>query len=169
MDVRYINPFIHSVCHIFETMCRTKVTVGKPLIKQGNDPATDVSGIIGFSGDAAGSVVLHFAEPIALTLASRFAGTPMTSEAPDFADAIGELANMVAGNAKAQFEGLNIAISLPNVILGAHHRVAVPSNAPRLLIPCETEAGLFHVEVGMVPTKDCTIRTEQQTTTGVFS
>ncbi len=77
----------------------------------------------------------------------------MNESHPDFADAIGELANMIAGGAKSNFDGLAVTISLPSVVIGDPHEVIVtgaPSGAPRLIIPCQTELGQFHVEVAMV-------------------
>ena len=150
MDVRFVNPFVKSICNTFETMCSLKVGIGRPELKTCGDPATDVSGVIGFSGDAAGCVVLHFDFAVACKIASNFAGTEITQDHADFADAIGELANMVAGGAKAQFEGLDISISLPNVIVGHNHNVSASRSSPRIVIPCMTDAGTFYVEVGMV-------------------
>lgn len=149
MDVKYINPFVSSICNTFETMCKLKVTIGKPELKTNDEPRTDVSSIIGFSGDAAGCVVIHFTFETASTVASAFAGIEITPEHPDFADAIGELANMVAGGAKAKFNGLNIGISLPNVIVGKDHNVSASKSSPRVVLPCETSAGSFFVEIGM--------------------
>jgi len=150
MDVRYVNPFVRSICNTFETMCNQTVAVGAPRLKHGNEPGSDVSSVIGFSGDAAGCVVIHFDFDTASEIATAFAGTEITPEHPDFADAVGELANMVAGGAKAHFDGLDISISLPNVIVGRNHSVSASKNSPRLVIPCKTKAGTFHVEVGMV-------------------
>ncbi len=153
MDVRYINGFIGSVCNTFETMCHLPVTVGKPERKSKDGPITDVSSIIGFSGDAAGSVVLHFSNETATRIASKFGGIEITPQHPDFADALGELANIVAGGAKSQFQGLDISVSLPNVVVGNNHNVSVSKNSPRIVIPCSTEVGTFQVEVGMEMTK----------------
>ena len=149
MDARYINPFISSICNTFETMCNAPVKVGKPTLKTVDKSGADVSSVIGFSGDAAGSVVLRFSFDTASKLASAFAGIDITPEHEDFADALGELANMVAGGAKSKFEGLNIGISLPNVIVGPDHNLSASKNSPRLVIPCETEVGPFDVEVAM--------------------
>lgn len=150
MDVRYINPFINSVTNVFGTMCGLKVTVGKPQLKSGDKPQSDVSGVIGFSGDAAGSVVIHFSFDTASKIASAFAGIEITPQHADFADALGELANMIAGGARAQFEGLDISISLPNVIVGRDHNVSASKSTPRIIIPCATDAGTIQVEVGMI-------------------
>ena len=153
MDARYINPFLKSICNTFETMCSLPVALGTPELKTNNELRTEVAGIIGFSGDAVGTVVLNFSYDTATKIATRFAGVEITEITPDhddFADAIGELAHMVAGGAKSQFPGLDIAISLPNVIVGAHHNVAASQASPRVVIPCDTEAGSFFVEIGMV-------------------
>lgn len=150
MDARYINPFIKSICNTMGTMCDLPVTVGKPQLKLPDEQGTDVSAIIGFSGDAAGSVALRFDFTVAAAIASSFAKTEITPEHEDFTDALGELANMVAGGAKAQFDGLSITLSLPNVVIGKNHLVNNSKSAPRILIPCSTAAGTFLVEIGMV-------------------
>lgn len=153
MDARYIDPFLKSICNTFETMCSLPVTLRKPELKTNNELRTDVAGIVGFSGDAVGTVVLNFSYDTASKIATRFAGAELAEITPDhedFADAIGELAHMVADGAKSQFQGLDIAISLPNVIVGTHHNVAPSKASPRVVIPCDTDAGSFFVEVGMV-------------------
>lgn len=154
VDVRFINPFIRSVHNVFKTMCRLEPRVGKPYVKVSEEPYADVSGVIGFSGDASGSIVLTFMFDAASKIATAFAGVPITPEHRDFADAIGELANMVAGNAKKEFgEGLSISISLPNVIVGSHHAISPSKSHSIIIVPCETDMGSFNVEVSMVMEK----------------
>ncbi|NOX59792.1 MAG: chemotaxis protein CheX [Planctomycetes bacterium] len=151
MDVRLINPFVMSVKRVFETMVHVKMTVGKPYIKPENGNSADVSGIIGFSGDLAGCVVISFSHDVACKAASQFAGIEIDEKHPDFADAIGELANMVAGNAKKEFTDVNIRISLPSVIIGNSFTVSGSKSAPRIVIPCQCELGELFVEVAMEP------------------
>lgn len=149
MDVRLINPFVQSVKRVFETMVHVKMNVGKPYLKPADGPHADVSGIIGFSGDAAGCVVISFTSDVACKAASNFACTPIDTHHPDFADAIGELANMVAGNAKKEFADLNIKISLPSVVIGEQFVVSNSKSSPRIVIPCKCELGEVYVEVAM--------------------
>ena len=152
MDVRYINPFFESVKLVFKTMLETELTVSKPVIST-DEVRADVSAVIGFSGGATGCVVMCFPMASAIKSASTFAGVEMTKDHEDFADALGELANMVAGQAKAQLEGLNISISLPSVIIGKEHAVLQSKNRPRLAIPCDSPLGRFTVEVAMMVEK----------------
>ena len=71
---------------------------------------------------------------------------PIT-EAEDFGDAIGELVNMIAGAAKGQIDGVSVSISCPTVVMGSGHIVTNPSDALRIRIPCQVEAGAFSVDI----------------------
>lgn len=153
MDVRYINPFIESVVKVFKTMLDVDTFVSKPYIKEHDDAAHNVAAIIGFSGDAVGSVALCFNSRSACQIASKFAGTEITAEHPDFADALGELANMVAGQAKSKMEGLDISISLPRVVAGSGQRTLMSQKIPILALPCDSPLGRFIVEACMVAEK----------------
>jgi chemotaxis protein CheX len=153
MDVRFINPFVSAIMAVFKTMVNTDVKVKKPYVMTEPGTRSDVSGVIGFSGDASGCVVLSFPIEVACKAASSFAGVPIDENHPDFSDAIGELANMVAGNAKKDFAGMRVSISLPSVIVGKGHTVSSSKAFPRLVIPCETDFGPFEVEVGVVVEK----------------
>ncbi len=154
MDVRFINPFIAAVKNVFNTMVATQITVGKPyVINASQEPVADVSAVIGLSGDVVGCVVLSLPMQSAMNAASKFAGMDLTPDNPDFADALGELANMIAGQAKSNFTGFNVSISLPSVIIGREHVVSQSRAKPRLALPCESPLGTFHVEVVMVVNK----------------
>lgn len=153
MDVRLINPFVASVKDVFRTMLKTDVLISKPVLKHANESNTDVSAVIGLSGDAQGSVVLSFPMLTATRAASAFSGVDMGQHHEDFADALGEMANMVAGAAKAKLDGLDVTISLPNVIVGREHIVAISKTAPRLSLPCDSGLGRFCVEVALTVKK----------------
>lgn len=148
MDPAFITPFIASIQNVFSTMMQLPVTIGEPRIKDTPGTTYDVSGIIGMSGDVVGSVVLSFPSNTASRLVSLFTGTEMKSDNPDFPDAIGELANMVSGNAKGMFVGKKkVQITTPNVVIGSGHTVARPRDIPCIVIPCSTDCGDFVVEV----------------------
>lgn len=150
MDVRYINPFIASVQHVFKTMLNAEIFVSKPTLKDDNTPHADVSAIIGYSGNATGCVSLCFSRQSALKIASQFAGAELTStDAAEVGDALGELANMVAGQAKAKLPAESISISLPRVVMGHDLVVVTSRKAPVVLLLCDSILGRFSVEVMM--------------------
>lgn len=153
MDVRYINPFIASIKNLFSTMLDTEVLISKPFVQTGDELPSDATAVIGLSGDVMGSVALCFPMTTAVRAAGKFAGVELSENHEDFADALGEMANMVAGGAKAKLDGLNCSVALPNVVLGREHTLGRSNAAPRLVLPCDSALGRFRVEVGMVVKK----------------
>lgn len=149
MDVRYINPFIGAMRHLFNTMLETDIVFSKPTIKEASESATDISAVIGFTGGAAGSVTLCFPKRSALRIAGKFAGAEISDDGSDLADALSELAKVVAGQAEASMEGLNVTISQPSVVARNKSQVPTTNKMPVLSMPCDSVLGRFSVEMTM--------------------
>jgi chemotaxis protein CheX len=148
IDVKLVTPFLNSVRSVFSTMVGMQITVERPSLKTDPNPAHDVSSIIGFSGQIVGSVTLSFETAVARKLVTAFAGSDMDPTSPDFADAVGELANMVSGAAKKDL-GANANITVPSVVVGPGHLIAIHKDIPCVVIPCKSPAGSFTVEVNI--------------------
>jgi chemotaxis protein CheX len=148
INPKLIVPFVNSVRHVFKTMVNVESTINPPRLKANPCPSYDVSGIIGFSGDVVGSVVVSLQMAAAKSLVAAFAGMPIEPGTPDFVDAIGELTNMIAGGAKKHL-GNAANITVPSVIIGQGHQIARLSDVPCIVIPCTTAAGDFAVEVSI--------------------
>lgn len=147
MDPSYIKPFIASIQNVFSTMLQLPVTIQSPHVKTAAGTEYDVSGIIGLSGEVTGSVVLSFPKETAIRVVALFAGQEFPVDQPDFADAVGELVNMVSGGAKAGFQGKKVSISCPSVVVGKGHQVSRQTDAPTIIIPCVTDCGTLAIEV----------------------
>jgi chemotaxis protein CheX len=150
MRVEYINPFLTSTVSVFGTMLNCRLTRGQPYVKTNYQPDHEVSGIIGLSGKARGTVVLSLNRETALNAAGVMLGEQPTTINADVADAVGELTNMIAGNAKAQLEHLEMSVSLPMVITGKGHCIEFPQHVQPICIPFECEWGFVTVDVGLV-------------------
>ena len=148
INPKLVVPFVNSVRDVFSTMVHVTTQVERPHLKQMPAPSYDVSGVIGFSGGIVGSVVVSFQKDAAMKLVEGFAGMELEFAGADFADAIGELTNMIVGRAKKDM-GAIANISIPNVIIGANHIIARLSDVPTLVIPCKTPVGDFAVEVNI--------------------
>lgn len=149
VNVEYINPFLTSTINVFRTMAACELKRGKPFLAEGVHPTHEISGVIGLSGKAIGTVVLSLDESVALKVTAAMLGEEPAEMNGDVVDAIGELTNMIAGSAKAQFEHLEMSVSLPSVIMGRNHRVAFPGDIQPIAIPFESEWGPVTVEVGL--------------------
>ncbi len=150
LSAQLIMPFVNSTMEVFTTMVKVRPDIGKPVLKTDSSASYDVSGIIGFSGEIVGSVVVSFQMEAASKLVNALAGMEVDPTSSDFVDAIGELANMIAGSAKKHL-GKKASIAVPTVIIGHHHTVGRLSGVPCVLIPCSTPVGNFAVEVNIKP------------------
>ena len=81
--------------------------------------------IISLVGDVGWSIFLGFPPKTAVAAASKFAGFDIPFESDDMGDAVGELANMVAGQVKILLDqrSIKVDISLPSVIRAEHLEV----------------------------------------------
>jgi len=136
-------------------MFQIQITPKTPyVIQQGKNHQWDVSAVIGMSGEMQGVVVISLNAKTLKTVMKKL-GTEVDDANFDnqSADLVGEIVNIIAGNAKGDLEEYDINISLPSVVNGSDHRINWPSQAiPIVGIPFESEAGNFNVNVCIKPT-----------------
>lgn len=154
MQVQYINPFIASLSNTFQTMLGCEVRRGTISLKDDSVPVYDVSGVIGLSGKALGTVVLSLSRDVALKATSHMLLHEVTEVDAQVVDAVGELTNVVAGGAKAELEEYALMASLPNVITGRSHDIRFPSEVTPICVPFQTDWGPLSLEVGFAPVRE---------------
>jgi len=125
------------------------VVMGKPIIKETSEHHYDVSGVIGLSGEAQGTIALSFDKIASLKIVSKMIGMELKVVGADLTDGIGEIANIVAGYAKQYLTEFKVSISLPNVVIGKSHELAAPSGVATIVVPYSCELGRFAVEVAL--------------------
>lgn len=149
MRVEFINPFISGLVTTFSTMLDCPLRRGELSLKNKPTPAFGVSGIIGLSGRAIGTAIISLSEEVALNAASTMLMVPCEEVDDEVTDAVGELANMVVGSAKAQLEPYQMSISLPNVMLGKDAVLKFPSSVQPISVPFDCKWGKLSLEVGL--------------------
>jgi chemotaxis protein CheX len=149
MNVSYVNPFITAMINVFKTMINVDIKPDKPKLKTVPHPTFDVSGIIGLSGNAQGNIAISFPKIMALKVVSKMLGMEIKVVGPELTDGIGELANIVAGNAKQDLAQYALSISLPNVVIGKDHILASQTGVPTILVPFHSPMGDFAMEVSL--------------------
>jgi len=143
VKVEHINPFIQATSLTFTTMVKGDAKPGKMRLKSGEKIHYDVTGTIALSGGAKGSVALGFPRITALKVISAFVGDKVLQLDKDALDAIGELANIVAGSAKQDLSRFSIAIGLPVVHVGENRNKELFADVPEFVVPFETPYGPF--------------------------
>ena len=149
MKVEYVNPFIKSTIDTFKTMLRVDLKPGKPQLKRNPNTTYDVSGVIGLTGDAIGTIVISFPTVVALRAVSKLMNLKIKVMGPEIVDAIGELANIITGNAKQYLADMNLSISLPSVVVGKNHKINIPTGVTSMIVPFTSEIGNITLEVNL--------------------
>jgi chemotaxis protein CheX len=151
MDVKFINPFINATLNVLETMAFVKSQAGKPYLKKDNVARGDVSGIIGITGETNGTIYVTFDESCILNIVSNMFGEKMTEINNEITDAVGELTNMISGQARKELEEIGKLFhgAIPSVISGKNHKLIPMTKGPKIAIPFKTDSGSFTVEVAL--------------------
>lgn len=151
LDTEFINPFLNATIHVLKVQATTEARPGKVHMKKPNDQTMgDVSGIIGIVSDAFnGSVVISFPEQTFLKIMSSMLGEVYTKLDKDIIDGAGELTNMIFGQAKIVLneKGYGIKTAIPSVVSGKNHILTAQSKGPVVVVPFESTAGNFVVEI----------------------
>jgi len=152
MKAEFINPFIHPTVYVFKTMLSCDVARTGLAVHEVFTPQYDITGIIGLSGKASGDIVISFQKEFGLLATEALTGEKITEINDDVVDTVGELTNMIAGNAKARLENLEMHLALPTVIVGNIHSIRFPSKVKPISVAFGSDWGYFSIEVGLVET-----------------
>ncbi len=112
----------------------------------------NLSSMLGFGGDIKGALELHFPGAVAIGITSRFLGTNVTQLDEDVKDAMGELANMIAGGLKTFFSERNIKaeLAIPSTVTGKAYGTRSIPGVDRLQVYFACSAGMFLVDMKYV-------------------
>ncbi len=148
MDVELAKPFVKAATDVLSTMAFITPKVGKPFVKKNNIAQGDVTGMVGLTGKENGSVSISFSKKCAVAIVKNMLGDEVGDLLQDVKDAVGEITNMVSGQARAGLseQGLNFQGSTPTVIMGDNHTISHMAKTPIMAIPFITEYGNFTIE-----------------------
>lgn len=149
MNVEYINPFLNATVRVLKSMASLEVIPGNPYIKKDSNAVGDVSGIVGVTGDVEGSLSISFTAECIKQIVSNMLGEEVSDINDDVKDTVGELANIISGDARRELseKGLNLQGSIPTVVAGSGHEIRHIGKGPTIAIPFQTSAGPITVEV----------------------
>lgn len=157
VNVEFINPFIDATRNVFSTMMGMEVTRKKLFLKDDHKMLGDVSGVMGLTGTATGSVVVSLPKRLACIAVGRMLGeAPAEDLTPDVCDGVGEIINMIAGQAKAMLAKTkyHFTISIPSVVAGHGHEITHKKGTPNIVVLFETEGMDFAVQVCLAPSEE---------------
>jgi chemotaxis protein CheX len=153
VDVNFISPFIQSTINTLSVQANTIATCKSPQIKGSQEFQVDIAGVISLVSDAfVGSISLCFPRATFLKICHNLFGEEHQHINSEIEDAAAELLNMIFGAAKAELnkkQNYQIKKALPTIISGNSLRLK-QSMGPTIILPFDSDAGLFHLEIEVV-------------------
>lgn len=145
---------IDATMDVFNAM--VFIEVAPEVSGNDEDLAVDANLIscIGLAGDLKGLVALHCPAAVAMDITGAMLDMDIGELGEDCKDAIGEIANMVAGGLKTAVNasGRNIELAIPVTVVGSSFRTSGLAGAARVFVPFATPSGRFGVELKYVVT-----------------
>ncbi|MEI6206447.1 MAG: chemotaxis protein CheX [Desulfuromonadales bacterium] len=110
-----------------------------------------LTAMVGLAGTYNGLVSVHVPWPLAISFTSLMLGMEVTEIDDDVNDAMGEIANMVAGSFKQHLSkgGSDIQLSTPSVVNGSDYLVSSGSNLENITLKFATEEEWFMVALSI--------------------
>lgn len=121
LDVTMVNPFLGAAVEVFKSLFQCELTKGAVNVRHDPSATNDIAIIIGVTGDIyTGVVVYSLKKYTAMKLVSFLDPTITGEKDKGFSDALGEIANIISGNAMMVFtsQGIALNITTPSVIIG---------------------------------------------------
>jgi chemotaxis protein CheX len=110
-----------------------------------------ITAMVGLAGTYNGLVSVHVPWPLALSFTSVMLGTAIDEMDDDVNDALGEIANMIAGSFKQHLSkgGADIQLSTPSVINGADYVVSSGTARENITLKFTSEDAWFIVAISI--------------------
>jgi len=131
---------------VFEMMLGSSVGLRESNADQHED-AFDITSMVGLAGQLCGILSIRCGQKTALRMAAKMLGTTPEAFGQEVQDALGEIANMVAGNFKNKISGLSegCMLSVPTVITGNDYTMHSLADTAGLELPLNFEGDPFLV------------------------
>jgi chemotaxis protein CheX len=153
-EMEYIRPFVDHTENVLSTMASLETKFRDVYFQREIRIFGDVSGVIGLSGNAEGTVVITFYWDLARKAISSMLGIEEDEiDAVAIHDGVGELINMISGSAKADFTNtpFHFQLSLPTVVVGSGHEIGHPEHASIAVLVFDVNDKAFAVQLSLKP------------------
>ncbi len=148
LTIDLYEEIVSGTQEVFSSMLMLELESGDPTYGVDGTISSNLTSMLGLGGDIRGMVAIHCQEDVAKLITSEFLGMDVNSLDEDVKDAIGEIANMVAGNLKMSFEkdDVDIQLAIPTSVIGTNFKMSGFSKANCISIPFSIDAGKLWVE-----------------------
>ena len=143
------NEIIAGTQEVFSTMLMVDLAYETVILDQKCNIQSNLTSMIGLGGGVRGLLAIHCPALVAKNITGSFLGMDIDELNEDVKDAIGEIANMVAGNLKVSYAKIdtNIELAIPTSIVGESFHICGMADAKRIIVPFTMAGDTFWVEL----------------------
>lgn len=147
--MEFAKKIVETTDEIFNTMIFLDVSANAPLEQSRQALGCHVSAMIGLTGGFSAMLGIHCPEAVGLAISGAMLGMEIEEIDADVKDALGEIANMLAGGLKERFsaEDIDLELAIPTAVSGKSYTIASSTKSNRVIIPFNIEQGQFFIEM----------------------
>jgi len=148
MKVEYINPFVSATFRVIESVLGICPTKGELAMRPTVFTTQQCNVLMGVTGQVEGQVIYGMSLITADKIASMMLGQPVRTFDQLAASAIGELGNMITGNASSllSIQGYQCDITPPSIVRGSNVKITTLA-IPSLVVPIRLPIGEIELTV----------------------
>ena len=149
MKAEFVNAFLTPALDVWKKELGEELTYHGAHSVAGTFTTEDLTAIIGVAGGLKGNVFYELSKATALTVASAMCGRTFVGELDEVGlSAIGELANIITGNATIELAAAQHVCDIsPPVLLPMGARVSVTN--PQIRASFESGMGAMSIRIGL--------------------
>lgn len=149
VDVRVINAVITATLKVLTQFGVNEVKMEKPQMKTCKEPlAGCISSVLDIiSQNFKGQLSISFDKGSFLELVSCMLCEEQTEITAENQDAVGEVNNIIYGNAKSDLAQFGVAMTIPKVLQGQGRLLECPEGSAAMRVSFKTSKGFFYIDV----------------------
>jgi len=152
MESKFVQPFVDATIKVLETMAFVTPQHEETCLCEKGHSAGEVIGIVGLANEdknIKGFMSIGFSEKSIIHVVSCMFGEEFTSVNEEVSEAVGEIANMISGQARQQLSKMEIKLqaAIPSIIKGKN--LDLKGKNPIIVIKFKVDSGPFELGICM--------------------
>ncbi|AKL94850.1 CheC domain containing protein [Clostridium aceticum] len=148
MKAESVNSFYQATKDVFKLMLDLGIEQGKLGIVEDMVLSKDANVVLGVTGDLRGTILFSFPKEMILEMVKIMCGMEMDEIDSFVSSALGEVANIIGGNAVTILASNNYKCDIvpPQIFVGEYKSFSM-ANEKALLLPLKTQIGAFDINI----------------------
>lgn len=150
MRQEFVNPFLTAAQHVFKVELGMELKLVGAQVTEDTITSEDITAFIGVTGHLEGNVFYGFKRKVARAILTIMLGKPPAGMDQMALSALGELANMITGNAAVGLARAGFSTDLtPPTLIQPKGSKFTTLGCPQILVNLESECGPFPVRISL--------------------